>query len=184
MMKLNKIAVVASVVAAFTTHLSLANNGEYHLIAYDDCNVVADQTLTQSQIEAYLALKDSEDRMQTISAPIHLIQGDIDNFTAQIGELTDRAIQDSGNELYIDKALLREQEALTKELESLIESHEADFAALEKEGRLIEERAKAFEKQIQPFLKGVNHDFVRIIGPDTGNEKYSCKDKNIAMFSL
>ncbi|MCW8108774.1 hypothetical protein OPS25_09735 [Alteromonas ponticola] len=184
MIKLTKVAIIASGMVAFTTHLSLANPSEYRLIAFDNCEVVTEHELNASQIEAYRALKSSENRMESISQPIHLIQDDIDSYSEQIGELTERAVKEEGDMLFINKALLNEQKALTEKLETLIKAHEADFSALEKEGRRIEVRAREFEKQVHPLLENISYDFIRIIGPENKDDPYSCNSKNIAMFNL
>lgn len=172
MLKLTKIAIAASAIVALSTHFTLANTGEYTLIAFDDCDVVTEATLNQAQVNAYLALQASEKKMDALSKPVENL--DIDHYTDQISELTNRAIQEDGETLKINKKLLKEQEALAQELQILMKNHEQDFEALEKEARVIEASAKAFEKEMRPLLDDLDHDMVRIVGPQDAKDPYDC----------
>ncbi len=183
MSRITTIALVTSAVAALTTHLSLAKTSQYKLIAFNNCEVVAEHELNQAQISAYMLLQDAEKRMESISQPVNAIENDIDQFSDRINDLTNRAIQEDDNSLYIDKKLLREQEQISEELESLIKAHETDFAALEKEARVIEANAKNFEKEITPLINKIEHDFVRIVGPDNKQDPYACDNRNMTMIT-
>ena len=174
MLKLTKIAIAASAIVALSTHFTLANTGEYKLIAFEDCEVVAETTLNQAQIDSYLALEASEQKMESLTQPIESLDTDIDHYTDQISELTNLAIQEDGETLQINKKLLQEQEALAKELEMLIKSHEKEYEALEKGARVIEANAKVFEKEMRPILDEIAHEMVRIVGPDYKGDPYDC----------
>lgn len=174
MLKLTKIAVAASAIIVLSTHFTLANTSEYKLIAFEDCTVVAEAPLDQSQVDAYLALKASEKRMEAVSQPVESLDEDIDRYSDQISELTNLAIQEDDETLQINKKLLQKQEALAKELQSLIKHHESKFKALEEEARVIEAAAKAFENAIRPAVKGIEYDLLQIVGPEDKNEPYDC----------
>ncbi|WP_218312627.1 hypothetical protein [Alteromonas antoniana] len=174
MLKLTKIAIAASAIVALSTHFTLANTSNYRLIAFEDCNVVSESILTPSQVDAYLALTASEQKMEALTQPVESLDADIDDYADKISELTHQAIQEDGDTLRINKKQLREQEALAQELEALMKNHEKQFEALEKEARVIETAANAFEKEIRPLIDDIDHDVVRIVGPDDAGDPYEC----------
>ncbi|WP_414828450.1 hypothetical protein [Alteromonas sp. H39] len=183
MFKLTKLAIAASAIVAFSTHLTLANTGNYRLIAFEDCDVVSESVLNQSQVDAYLALTASEQRMDALTQPIESLDTDIDHYTDKISELTQLAIQEDDDMLLINKSQLREQEALAQELEALMKNHEKQFEALESEARVIEKAANAFENEIRPLLEGIEHDIVRVVAPGDTSDPYAC-DGNRAMMLM
>ena len=180
-MKLAKIALVATAIVAVSSHLSLAKPNDYRLIAFENCDVVAEHTLDQNQIDAYLALQDSEQRMASLEKPVDALNEKIDRYSSKIGNLTSQAISEDGDMLTIDRALLREQEQAAKELEALVKTHESDFASLEKEARIIEEKAHRFENAIAPLIKDKDYDMVRIVGPKYSDAPYRCDSDEHAM---
>lgn len=167
-------AVATSAIVAFSSHLTLANQNEYHLMAFKNCKVVADKKLNQEQVDAYLALQASEKQMRHVSEPVENLQSQINEYTSKIEDLTRRAVIEDDSSLHIDKALLREQESVSKALEALLKDHEGEFAALEDEAAAIEQRAHQFENVISPLLDDVEHDFVRVTGPDNASSAHEC----------
>lgn len=174
MQKLAYLAITASAIVAFSSHLTLANQNEYHLMAFENCKVVADKKLNQEQVDAYLALQASDRQMRHVSVPVDNLQAQINEYTSKIEALTRRAVIEDDSSLHIDKALLREQESVSKALEALLKDHEGEFAALEDEAAAIEQRAHHFENVISPLLDDVEHDFVRIIGPNNASSANEC----------
>ncbi len=174
MLKLTKTAIAASAIVALSTHFTLAQPSDYRLIAFKDCNVVSESRLNQSQVDAYLALTASEQKMESLAEPVEALDADVDRYADKISELTHLAIQEDGDTLRINKKHLRDQEALARELEALMKNHEKQFEALEKEARVIETVAKAFENEIRPLIDDIDHDVVRIVGPDDDDDPYAC----------
>lgn len=178
MKTLAKLTVTATALIAVSTHLSLADTNDYRLIAFDNCDIVAEHSLTPAQTNAYEQLKVSQDAMEKVTAPIDAIERDIDRYTSQINDITERAIKRNGSTVTIDRALLAQQQTLSKELEALMEVHSADFAAIEKEADLITHHAHHFETTIAPLLRNTQYDMVRIVGPKYSDAPFSCEDNH------
>lgn len=175
MIPLTKIALVASAIVAVSSHFSLAKTNDYRLIAFENCDVIAEHPLDQNQIDAYLALQRSEQTMTSLQKPVDAMSDKIDRYTSTISDLTSRAVQEDGDTVTINRALLREQEQVAKQLEALVKAHEADVSSLEKEARVIHEKAHHFEKVIDPLLKDKEYDMVRIVGPKYSDAPYRCE---------
>ena len=168
------IALSALIMSGAAVGLQKSTSDDYVIVAFKDCEVVYEQPMNQTQIDAYLALKEDEDLMAVAEGPINDIQDDIDDLSDLIEDLTDRAIQDDGNTLYIDKTLLSEQQEVVEQLESLIDAHEADFDRIGEIGDKIAEKAEVFEQAIDESLEHVDYDQVNIRTPDSKNSRYSC----------
>lgn len=168
------IALSALVMSGAAVGLQNAKHDEYTMVAFENCEIVYEQPMTQKQIDAYLALKNEESLMELAEGPIKNIEEQIEQYTDQIEELTKRAIQEDGNTLFIDKRLLEEQQEIVDLLDDLMDSHEADFENLEIAGDRVGEKAEAFEDAIEESLEDIDYDQINIRTPDSKKSGYSC----------
>jgi hypothetical protein len=164
---------------SFFTALALANTNkqsveDYKILMLEDCKVVAEKTMTTSQVRAYEALKEQEQLMQGLELPITAITEQIEQYSSEIEELTALAVQETDTSLYIDKTYMRQQEAAVDKLQALISSHQNDFDALENQGYTIGRIAEEFEQEIAPSIENFKHDQIRIVGPDSSTSGHSC----------
>ena len=99
--------------------------------------------------------------MEIAEGPIEAIEEQIDELSDMIDDLTNRAVQEDDNSLYIDKALLEEQQEVVDQLDELMEAHQGDFDRLSEIGDSISQKAEEFEKAIDASLDDIDYNFVK-----------------------
>lgn len=168
---ISAIAVLSSAVYA----ANLSNNpDDYSLIALKNCQVVSESTLTQTQLNAYLSLKEEEEIMFTLQNPIKNIEGELKDFTDKIEEVTAMAVQETDVSIFIDKHYLKKQEELAEKINALVEAHQEDFDALEQQGKRIGKKARVLEQAIEAELDDLDYDQIRVITPGSNDDQDSC----------
>ncbi len=162
--KLSMVIIIAGTLA--TTAIAMQYDKEnYQIQVIKNCQLVSEFTMNESQITAYLKLKDAEHVMQSLEAPINDIEDELQSYTQQIEELTALAIQETDEHLAIDKTMLSKQEKVVRQLDILMTNHQKDFDALGEQGKIIGEIADAFTSSLAPSLKGIDHDQIQIKAP-------------------
>ena len=168
------IALSTLILSGAAVALQKHQSEDYKIIALKDCEIVSEQAMNQDQIDAYLALKDEEVLMHKAEYPIDQIQDSIDELTDKIEDLTERAIQEDGDSVFINKVLLKEQQHVVEQLDDIIDAHQADFDKLEEIGERISAKADVFEDAIEDSLDGIDYNQVQIRTPDSKNSYNSC----------
>lgn len=147
---------------------------EYTIKAYKNCQLVHQQSMTAEQVNAYEALKEQEEKMHSFEMNLDGVEEVLNQYTDEIAELSDLAIQETENTVFIDKHYLEKQEEVAQRLDEFMEEHEHKFDALEEQGEIIEEFADKFTYAIEKDLEGIDYNNIQIgkYGEDT--DKQTC----------
>ncbi len=150
------------------------NPTDYRIIALNDCEVVSDTPMTQQQLDAYLPLLKAEKLIEKLGIPMHDMEAKLKEYTDKIEEVTELAVQESGDSIHINKAYLSQQKELAEKIESIVSFHQKDIDAIEQQGTYIGKTATAFEHTIKADLEGIDYDNVRIIKPNDNSHYDYC----------
>ena len=164
-----KFILTATLIASTYTALVWAgtdSDNKFEFVAIKNCQVVMQKQMTPEQREAYLSLKQQEQKMHELELPIQDLEVEIQQYSAQIESLVKLAIVDNEDSLYIDKTLLAEHDAVAKEFTDFMSDHQAKFDAIGEHGQVIVEFADVFETSIKADLDNVEYDHIQIISPD------------------
>ncbi len=153
---------------------SETQQNDYKIQIIDDCQVIKEYKMTNEQIESYLALKVEEEKMSLLEAPISAIQDSLDSYSEQIDELTELAIQETAQSLYIDKDYLKQQEHVVEKLHAFMKIHQQDFNALGKQGEKIGKVADIFVASLEDTIGDSKHQQIHISSPDDQENNYQC----------
>ncbi|MFT5760143.1 MAG: septal ring factor EnvC (AmiA/AmiB activator) [Alteromonadaceae bacterium] len=159
--------------AVFSVQSETQQNG-YKIQILDNCQVIKEYKMTHEQIEYYLALQVEEKKMSSLEAPISAIQDSLDNYSAQIEELTALVIQETDQSLYIDKDYLKQQEHVVEKLNILMKAHQQDFTALGQQGKIIGKVADTFVASLKDTIGESKHQQIHIVSPDEHKKNYQC----------
>lgn len=177
-----KLLVVSiSTVVALSVFANDKDSTDYQLIAYNDCEIVHQAALNDSQLQAYLDLKGMEKEMRIMERPLGDFEEEIEHLSTKIEKITKEAITEDGKTIIIKKHLLKEQEELADKITKIVKIHQPNLDAIEEHGEKIGKIAELFEKEIKPELAGVDHDMVRIVDMNDSGE-ISCDDGRFSSF--
>lgn len=154
---------------------------EYSITLMKDCQVISKYKMNTKQINAYLALKEQEDVMESLEMPINAIESELDEYSNQIEELTSLAIQENDDRLTIDKHYLAQQEEVVEKLNALMEAHQKDFDALGEQGSKISEIANEFTDSIKVSIGDVDYDHIRVNSPDEKQSGFHCYSDTVSI---
>jgi hypothetical protein len=174
---------IASLFPLVICQVALAWSGtdkanDYSVVALKDCEVVSEQVMTTEQLDAYLSLKQQEQKMQALEVPIQSIEQEIKVYTDEIEKLTKLAIQDTDESLHINKALLKQHDSVAKEFDKFMQLHQQDFDSLGKQGGIIGQKAEKFETAIKASLKTIDYDQIQVLTPNSKGSEHIC-DKSL-----
>jgi hypothetical protein len=155
----------------------------YSVIALKNCAVVSDKAMTDVQLEAYLSLKQQEQKIHTLEGPIQNIEQEIESYSDNIERLTKLAIQETDESLHINKTLLKQQEAAAKEFAQFMQLHQHKFDALGDQGKAIGQQADIFETSIKANLGGIDYDQIQVLTPKSKQAQQHC-DNNIRVMVI
>lgn len=141
------------------------NLADYKIIALSDCAIVSEKVMTQEQLDAYLPLIDMENLMQDLQVPMDEMEEQLEVYTDQIEAMTELAVHETDDSIYIDKTYLSQQKELADKIRSVVSSYQTDITAIETHGEAIGEKAKVFERAVKSSLVDVDYDQIRIISP-------------------
>ena len=153
---------------------SETQQNDYKIQILENCQVIKEYNMTNEQIESYLALKIEEEKMSSLEAPISAIQDSLNRYSEQIGELTELAIQETEQSIYIDKDYLKQQEHVVEKLNALMKIHQQDFDALGKQGKRIGKVADTFVASLEETIGESKHQRIHISSPDDQENNYHC----------
>ena len=141
---------------------SVNPNDIYTVKIIENCQVITEIPLNQQQTQAYLALKDEENKMAKLQAPIMAIEDKLGKYSQQIEQLSQQIFTDSKQPFQVDNAVLAKQALVVKKLDNLMAKHQADFDALGTQGRNIGDIADRFTQLITPLIANSKHHQVSI----------------------
>lgn len=155
----------------------------YSIIALKNCQVVSNNVMTADQLEAYLSLKQQEQKMHSLEAPIKNIEQEIEVYTDNIERLAKLAIHETADTLHIDKKLLKQQDEAAKKFAQFMHIHQDKFDAIGSQGEVVGNQAKIFETSIEASLDNIDYDQIQILTPDSQHNQFSC-DNNIRILTI
>jgi hypothetical protein len=161
--------------AVFSAQSETQQN-DYTIQIIDNCQVIKEYKMTNKQVESYLALKVEEEKMSSLEAPISAIQDSLDSYSEQIDELTELAIQETEQSVYIDKDYLKQQEQVVGKLNELMKIHQQDFDALGKQGEKIGNVADTFVASLEDTIGDSKHQQIHISSSDGQENNYQCQN--------
>ncbi len=135
---------------------------KYSIKVIENCKVITEIPLTQQQIQAYLALRNEEDKMAELESPIPAIEAKLEEYTSQIEQLSQQTFTDTEKSFRINKVALAKQKQIVKKLDKLMVAHQADFDALSVQGKRIGDIADKFSKLIAPAIANIKHHHITI----------------------
>jgi chromosome segregation ATPase len=147
---------------------------DYKIILLNNCQVVSELAMTSSQVSAYQALQQQEQRMQVLEQPINAIEEQLQEYSSELETLSALAVQETQTSVYINKSYLQEQKAAADKLQQLVSDHQSDFDALQQQGEKIGQLADVFERELAPSVANIKHNQIQIIGPDSTSSDSNC----------
>jgi hypothetical protein len=162
--------------AAVFSAQSETQPNDYKIQILDNCQVIKEYKMTNKQVESYLALKVEEEKMSSLEAPISAIEYSLDSYSEQIDKLTELAIQETEQSIFIDKNHLKQQEHIAEKLNELMKIHQQDFDALGKQGEKIGKVADAFVASLEETIGDSKHQQIHISSPDGQENNYQCQN--------
>ena len=179
MKKFTKFLTVSALSMAVLTPVFALQEGNtesngYLIKAYKDCELVHEQVMNSGQIDAYLDLKEQEKKMHDVELTLEGVEEELEQYTSALNELTELAIQETDDTLFIDKQKLREQEEVAQQLEAFMEQHEDKYEAIAKQGKAIGDIAEKFTDALESDLSDIDYDDLHIITPDSENHSRRC----------
>lgn len=150
---------------------------DYTLVAMKDCQVVSKTQMTGQQLDAYLALQDQEELMETVSGSLESIEALLEQHADEIERLAELAFEEDDQIIRINKAYLEQQREASSALQSFIGEHQPMFDAVENAGERIRLAAETFEASIERTLDDVEFDQLRVLGPDSTQTAIGCTVK-------
>ncbi|WP_100642506.1 hypothetical protein [Alteromonas facilis] len=165
---------VASLAPVFALQQDKTTSNDYVIKAYKDCALVFEQPMTVAQIAAYDDLQEQAEKMDFIEGGIEGIDDQLELLSDEIDALTDIAIQETEDSLFIDKHMMAEQLAAVERLTDFMAKHEHKFEAISAQGDIISDYADKFTEVIEAGLDDVDYDDLRVVTPRNNNGYRHC----------
>lgn len=172
---------IASLAPVFGLQQDKKNSADDYVIkAYKDCSLVSEKPMTAEQIAAYKALQEQTEKMDFIEVGVEGIDEQLELLSKEIETLTDMAVQETDDSLFIDKHMMAEQLAAVERLTDFMAQHEDKFDAISEQGDTISAYADKFTNVIEAGLENINYDDLQVVTPH--NKSYHhCNDTTSLM---
>lgn len=179
-LSLTAVAISAAVLIANTAIADTADesNESYSIKIYNNCKLIKEMPLNKEQKQAYLALMQAEDEMDTLEQPIHAIEEKLELLTKQIEKYSELAFTDTEQSFHIDRTALAEQKKYVSKLDKLMAIHQKDFDALSEQGKKIGKVADKFSTLIEDSIAGFEHDQISINNQKSGSYLNDCRPQS------
>ena len=145
-----------------------------YAVAIDDCQVIKQITLGDEEAEAWYKMHDLESQMHAIQGPLEGVEAKFSEYSEEIQRLSELAIQETDQNLYIDKELLQKAERLADIISALADVHRSDFNALGKLGEQIGQQAEIFSTAIENEFEDIEYDQVKLYKADEPLDLEQC----------
>lgn len=155
-------ALISSGVLSSVYAISEYSSGSVRAAAIKDCKIVHQITLDEKATAAYYEVKSLEKKLNAVQEPLAIVERRLADFGLEMEQISELAIQDNEQTLYIDKDMLKEQESVAKKISDLVELHQADFDAIAQYGKLIGQKADDFSDPIKDAFEDQDYDQVRV----------------------
>ena len=166
-------AVSTPVVSPSITSVS----SDYQLQMLKNCEFVKQRALSNKEIALYHKLKNAENNMDLLQAPLDLMEQQLE---AQTKLMESMSTQIERQVAYgvPDPMLLETQAELSQEISAIVESFAPELAAVSKHGEEIGVIADEFTALLATDAPAGSYDQIRIIAPG----EQAAKDCNNGMF--
>lgn len=157
-------------------------NDQFQLVAYKNCELVFQQTMTEEQNNAYNNLKEFEQKMNLQEGPLEVFETQMELLSEQMKAVSKIAYVEDGNTITINKGLLEEQETIAEQIDLLVKEYQPELTKLEEYGDKISEAADTFERLMPDEIKNDELDFVRIFDINDTPAQKDCGYNNSITF--
>ncbi|MDE3272295.1 hypothetical protein [Pseudoalteromonas sp. G4] len=137
---------------ASSNETSVEKNEQLKIYVFDGCKEIDEIAMTQTQIEAYNAMKADEVTLKELEKPLKEMDKTLAKHEAALDNLSGEMVIEENDEVIVNKKLIKQHEQIAQEMESVVRSHQKDIDALELHARQFEKTARKFEKAIKPSL--------------------------------
>lgn len=151
MKKIATLIISASVLTACTIanassdETSIAKNEQLKIYVFDGCKAIDEFPMTQTQIEAYNAMKADESTLRELEKPLTEMNKALEKHEEALDNLSGDMVIEENDEIIVNKKLIEQHEQIAKEMEAVVLSHQQDIDAVEKHAKQFEKTALIFE---------------------------------------
>ncbi len=174
-------AIATLLTSALVTSVYATGNQDQRAVyaaAIDGCAIVGQIILDNKAADAYRKIKSLETKMDSLHQPLEGVEETLEAYGIELQQITELAIQDNEQTLYIDKELLREQVAIAEKMADLVALHQADFDAVSEFGNEVSKHAEDFSAPIEAAFDGLEYDRVNLFFEDEPALPEHCGDAN------
>ncbi|OBP14418.1 hypothetical protein A5320_11620 [Rheinheimera sp. SA_1] len=160
-----------------TTTASATGNSSYQLQILKNCEFVKQRQLSNDEITLYQQLKQAEQKMTALQAPLELMEQQLATQTKLLESMSAQ-IEQQAQQGEPDPVLLETQAELSQQISAIVDSFEPDIEAVSANGDQIGVIADQFTALLTKDTSADSYDQIRIIGPG----EPATKDCNNGMF--
>lgn len=175
-MKLQNLALTLTSIITISA-CSIANaqsEQDFNIYVYKDCQQIKKIQMSEYQINAYTELKKHEKLMASLELPMKDMERKLSIHEQELDALSGELVVESGDELTVNKALMKKHTAIAHKMEQVVAEHRMDIHDLELQAQEIRQAAHEFEQAIQPSLGEYKEKDIQVqIG--SNNRSWDCR---------
>ena len=150
----------------------------YRMLAFDQCQRVADIPLNELQIKHYLAMQDIEDKMHLAEQPLQALDTKVSALSHQLEELTTQLELESQSNWQPNGDTMVNIETISAQIERVMSEHQPHIEHLEATASKIEQVANDFEHAINASLNGLTYQQIEILTPSKPTSGFKCVESD------
>ena len=157
----------------------------YRMLAFDQCQRVADIPLNELQIKHYLAMQDIEDKMhlaeqplQALDTKVSALSHQLEELTTQLEELTTQLELEYQSNWQPNGDTMVNIETISAQIERVMSEHQPHIEHLEATASKIEQVANDFEHAINASLNGLTYQQIEILTPSKPTSGFKCVESD------
>ena len=175
-------ALSLNLIAAQSEHTD--TSGTYRMLAYDQCELVADIPLNKLQVQHYNEMQDIEVKVHLAEQPLHDIEAQITALSRELEELTTHTKLQSLSDWQPNSDTMVKINSISEQIERIMDEHQPQFDHLEVTASEIEQAANRFEHAINASLDGLTYQQIEILTPSKPNSRFKCTHSETAKSSI
>jgi hypothetical protein len=156
----------------------LSPTNQYQLQVFKNCVMLKQRQLNSEEIAVYKKLKNYEQQMDELQAPLALMEQQLGQQTKRMKSMSDQIAQQVNLQGEPDPVLLETQAELSEDISAIVDSFQPDIDAVSKNGEAIANLADEFSELISKDNPSESYDQIRVIEPGDADTK----DCNQGMF--
>ena len=167
------IILASSILSACSVASATSSNksDDLKLYVYQDCKQVDVISMNEEQQNAYHALQSHENKIKEYEKPLKEMERKLKEKEQMLDKLSDDFVTEKGDQVIVNKKLIKQHEILAKEMEEIVAFHKKDIQKLELEASKIKEIADKFEQSIKPNIAQFDENVHVTIG---NQSNYRC----------